>query len=285
MKGETMRGERGARATIIAGLVLLSLPLIASYLWLILASFGDGHELTWGIFPTDYTLHHWRFLWDPKGTGGDLPSIWRATGNTLFVALSITLVDVFLATNAGYVFSRWQFRGRGPLLAFVMVLHAFPSVTLLVSLFIVLLHLGLLGSLWGIVLVKVALQLPFSIFVMKGFFDGVPWESEMTALTDGCTRLGAYRRVILPQILPGVAAISIFSFLEGWKEFLFVFAFIFDKDSWTLSVYLQSILSRGSVVDYGIMAAVAVFYMLPVIIFFMFTQKYLMKVQLGGVKG
>jgi inositol-phosphate transport system permease protein len=285
VKTERMRGERGVQIGIVAGLLLLSLPLIASYLWLILASFGQGHELVWGIFPTDYTTHHWRFLWDDSAAGGDLPSVWRATGNTFLLAISITLLDVALATNAGYVFSRWSFRGRGPLLAFTMVLHAFPSVTLLVSLFIGLLPMGLLGSLWGIVLVKVALQLPFSIFVMKGFFDSVPWESEMTALTDGCTRLGAYRRVILPQVLPGIAAISIFSFLEGWKEFLFVFAFIFDKDSWTLSVFLQSILSRGGGTEYGLMAAVAVFYMLPVVLFFVFTQKYLMKVQMGGVKG
>jgi inositol-phosphate transport system permease protein len=285
MSFEPTRGERGKQASILLGLALLSLPLVASYLWLLLASFGKGYELVAGIFPADYTADHWRFLWDDGAAGAGLPSIWQVTGNTVFLALSITLLDVALATNAGYVFSRWSFRGRGPLLAFTMVLHAFPSVTLLVALFIVLLHLGLLGSLWGIVLVKVALQLPFSIFVMKGFFDSVPWETEMTALTDGCTRLGAYRRVILPQVMPGIAAISIFSFLEGWKEFLFVFAFIFDKDSWTLSTYLQSILSRGDGADYGLLAAVAVFYMLPVMLFFLFSQKYLMKVQLGGVKG
>ncbi len=273
------------RALLVTALVLLSLPLAASYLWLLMASFGRGHELTWGIFPTAYTTDNWRFLWDASAAGRDVPSVWLATRNTLVLALSIMLLDVALATNAGYVFSRWSFRGRGPLLAFVLVLHAFPSVTLLVSLFIVLLYMGLLDSLSGIVLVKVALQLPFSIFVMKGFFDSVPWESEMSALTDGCTRLGAYRRVILPQVMPGIAAISIFSFLEGWKEFLFVYAFTFDKSSWTLSMYLQSILSRGSGAQYGLMAAVAVFYMLPVLLFFAFAQKHLTRVQLGGVKG
>ena len=281
-----MTGERGARSTALVALVLLSLPLVAGYLWLVLASFGRGSDLVFGLFPADYTADNWRFLWNPEAAGRDVPSVWRATGNTLFLALSITALDVLLATNAGYVFSRWRFRGRGPLLAFVMVLHAFPSITLLVSLFIVLLHMGLLDSLWGIVLVKVALQLPFSIFVMKGFFDGVPWESEMSALMDGCTRLGAYRRVILPQVLPGIAAISIFSFLEGWKEFLFVFAFTFDRSNWTLSAYLQAIMSRGGGgVDHGLLAAVAVFYMLPVLFFFLFTQKYLMRVQLGGTKG
>ena len=277
--------SRGVRATLVVGLLLLSLPVLASYLWLFLASFGRGHQLTWGIFPRHYTLSNWRFLWDAGAAGRDLPSIWLATRNTLFLATSIMLLDVVCATNAGYVLSRWRFRGRERLLAFVMLLHAFPSITLLVALFLVLLQMGLLDSLWGIVLVKVALQLPFSIFVMKGFFDGIPWESEMSALTDGCTRLGAYRRVILPQVLPGIAAISIFSFLEGWKEFLFVFAFTFDKSNWTLSTYLQSILSRGAGADYGLLAAVAVFYMVPVVFFFLFTQKYLMKVQLGGVKG
>jgi inositol-phosphate transport system permease protein len=274
------------RGLLLALLILLSLPLLASYLWLLLASFGArGSELVAGVFPTHYTWSNWRFLWDAGAAGRDVPSVWVATRNTLVIALSITLLVVALATNAGYVFARWRFTGRSQLLAFVMVLHAFPSITLLVSLFIVLLHMGLLDSLWGIVLVKVALQLPFAIFIMKGFFDSVPWESEMSALVDGCTRLGAYRRVILPQVMPGIAAISIFSFLEGWKEFLFVYAFTFDKAHWTLSAYLQSILSRGGGADYGLLAAVAVFYMIPVVCFFLFTQKHLMKVQLGGVKG
>lgn len=280
-----MIGERRTRLGFAALITLLSLPVIASYLWLLLASFGAGHELVWGVVPADLTTRNWRFLWDAGAAGKDAPSVWRATANTAFLAVAITALDVVLATNAGYVFSRWRFRGRGALLAFVMVLHAFPSITLLVSLFIVLLHLGLLDSLWGIVLVKVALQLPFSIFVMKGFFDGVPWESEMSALVDGCGRLGAYRRVLLPQVLPGVAAISIFSFLEGWKEFLFVYAFTFDKSNWTLSTYLQSILARGGGADYGLLCAVAVFYMVPVVFFFLFTQRHLMKVQMGGVKG
>lgn len=281
-----MTGERRARGFAFTALLLVSLPLCASYLWLLLASFGRGSDLVWGLFPADYTADNWRFLWNPEAAGRDVPSVWQATGNTALLALSITALDVFLSTNAGYVFSRWRFRGRGPLLASVMVLHAFPSITLLVPLFIVLLHMGLLDRLWGIVLVKTALQLPFSIFVMKGFFDGAPWESEMSALMDGCTRLGAYRRVLLPQVLPGVAAISIFSFLEGWKEFLFVFAFTFDRSNWTLSTYLQAIMSRaGGGVDHGLLAAVAVFYMVPVLFFFLFTQKYLMRVQLGGTKG
>lgn len=274
-----------ARTLLVAGLVALTLPIAAAYLWLVLASFGRGHELTWGIFPTSYTIDNWRFLWDASAAGRDVPSVWLATRNSVVLAVSIMVLDVALATNAGYVFSRWSFRGRGPLLAFVMVLHAFPSVTLLVSLFIVLLHMGLLDSLWGIVLVKVALQLPFGIFVMKGFFDSIPWESEMSALMDGCTRLGAYRRVILPQVVPGIASIAIFSFLEGWKEFLFVYAFTFDKSNWTLSLYLQSILSRTGGAQYGLLAAVAVFYMLPVVCFFLFAQKQLSRVQLGGVKG
>ena len=272
-------------STLVVGLALLSLPLLASYLWLFLASFAGDEKLVFGIFPAEWTTKNWRFLWDAGAAGRDQPSIWVVTLNTFLVALSIMLLEVTLATNAAYALSRLRFRGRGKLLAFTLLLHAFPSVTLLVSIFIVLLNLGLLGSLAGVVLVKVALNLPFSIFVMKGFFDGVPWESEMSALMDGCSRLGAYRRVVLPQVMPGITAIAIFSFLEGWKEFLFVFAFTFEKSSWTLSVYLQSILASGGGADYGLMAAVAVFYMLPVVLFFVFAQKYLVKVQLGGVKG
>jgi inositol-phosphate transport system permease protein len=270
---------------MVALMFLLTLPLFASYLWLVLASLGDGRELVFGIFPASYTTENWRFLWDSSAVGKDIPSIWTVTGNTLFLALSIMGLDVVLSCNVGYVLSKWDFRGRGKLLTFTMLLHSFPSITLLVSLFIVLRAMGLLDSLVGIILVKVALQLPFSIFIMKGFFDGVGWETEMSALVDGCTRLGAYRRVILPQVMPGIAAISIFSFIEGWKEFLFVYAFTFDKSNWTLSVYLQAILGQGRGVDYGLLAAVAVFYMLPVVFFFIFTQKHLLKVQLGGTKG
>jgi inositol-phosphate transport system permease protein len=273
------------QAFLLIGLALLALPVLVPYLWLVLSSFGDGRELVFGFVPRSFTLHNWRFLWDATAAGRDMPPIGAVTGNTVLLATSVMVLEVVLATNVGYVLSKYTFRGRSSVLAFTTVLHAFPSITLLVSLFIVLRALGLLDSLWGVVMVKVALQLPFSVFVMKGFFDGVPHETEMSALVDGCTRLGAYARVILPQVKPGIFAIAVFSFVEGWKEFLFVIAFTFDKSRWTLSAYLASILGEGRGVDYGLLSAVAVFYMLPVAAFFAVSQRYLMKVELGGVKG
>src|SRR5215472_621739 len=116
------------------------------------------------------------------------PSVWKAFGNSLLIAGAQTVIVMTVASLAAYYLSRFQFPGRAAMLRSLLVLHAFPALTLIVPMFLMLYWIGLLDTLLGVILVLVAFELPFAIFIMKGFFDAVPWDIEMSALTDGASR-------------------------------------------------------------------------------------------------
>jgi inositol-phosphate transport system permease protein len=190
-----------------------------------------------------------------------------------------------VASLAGYYLSRFQFPGRVATLRSLLVLHAFPVLTLIVPLFLMLYWIGLLDTLLGVILVLVAFELPFAIFIMKGFFDGVPWDIEMSALTDGASRRQAFLRVVLPQVTNGIIAIAVFSFIRGWEEYIFVFTFLTRNSNWTMSLYMYFVRDDMMGVDYGVVSAVGVFYLVPSLLLYAFAQKYLSQISLGGVKG
>lgn len=263
-------------------LLVLTSPIILFYGWLFVSSFATR---TYGLVPQGFTLTHWRFLVEPLRSR---PSVWLVSFNTLLFAGVYTLLLLFIASSAGYALSRLKFWGRRLFLMMTLILHAFPSVTLLIAIFYVLRALRLYDTLLGVALVKTALELPFGIWIMKGFFDNVSWDIEMAALIDGCSRFRAWRRVVLPLVRPGIAALAVFAFLSGWNEFLLPYIFIPSFKNWTLSVFLRSLTAGGGefrFVDYGIVTAVGVFYIIPVALFFIFTQRYLLNIYAGGVKG
>ncbi|HLT57577.1 MAG TPA: carbohydrate ABC transporter permease [Limnochordales bacterium] len=275
------REERLVTAAVYTFLVLVSLPLAVGYGWLLLNSFST--ELAHGVWPSGFTTRHWRFLFEPPSPY--YPDLWRTTWNTLWLAVGMTITMVAVSTPTAYVLSRMKFRGRNAFLALTLVLHAFPGITLLIATYYVLRWLGLLNSIPGVFLVKAALMLPLGIWVMKGFYDGISWDVEMSALVDGASRIQTWYKVMLPQVLPGIASISIFSFIYGWSEYIYVITFIQDKNAWTLSSYINAIVGDFRFLDYGLLSATALFYIAPVLLFFIFTQKYLMRVTIGGTKG
>jgi len=154
-----------------------------------------------------------------------------------------------------------------------------------VPMFLMLYWIGLLDTLLGVILVLVAFELPFAIFIMKGFFDAVPWDIEMSALTDGASRRQAFLRVVLPQVKNGIIAIAVFSFIRGWEEYIFVFTFLIRNTNWTMSLYMYFVRDDMMGVDYGVVSAVGVFYLVPSLLLYAVAQKYLSQITLGGVKG
>ena len=282
--GSLIRQKRRTKilkASMYIFLVLTSLPIILGYLWLIMGAFSGG--FTFGFIPKGFTLENWSFLWHPPSSAW--PNIWYTLLNTFYLAFGVTGVVVVVSTLGAYVISRMQFPGRTMIMASTLILHAFPAITLLIALYYILRALGLLDSLIGVILVRAGLMVPFSIWIMKGFFDEIPWDIEMSALVDGATRFQAFWRVMLPLVGPGVAAIAIFAFMSGWAEFIFLITFVRNPASWTLTSYINAIIGNYRFTNYGLLAAVSLFYMLPVLIFYLFTQKFLMKVTVGGMKG
>ena len=131
----------------------------------------------------------------------------------------------------------------------------------------------------------VALELPFAIFVMKGFFDAVPWDIEMSAMTDGASRRRAFFLVVLPQVRVGILAVAVFAFLRGWEEYVFSRTLLIEKTNWTMSLYLFWMREDVMGTDYAMVSAIGVFYVLPSVILYTLTQKFLTQMTIGGIKG
>jgi len=269
--------------------VVLVTPILLMYSLLFLGSISTKMV---GVIPENISFEKWKFLVTGEirlpgsiGESGLFPSIYKVTFNTLLLALGVSAVEILLSSLAGYAISRYKFRGRATYLKLILILHAFPSVSLLIALYFILREMNLLNTIIGVILTKAALEMPLGIWVMKGFYDSIPWELEMAALVDGLSRLKAWYKIILPNVKPGIAALSIFAFLSGWSEFLFILTFIYKETNWTLSMLIRAVIGDWRFVDYHLLAALSLYYMIPVIIFFLTTQKYLMRITMGGIKG
>lgn len=268
-----------SRVPVIA-LGLVSAPLLLMYLYLVIDTFSNTH--LGSIVPYEFTLEHWRFLWsDLPGK----PNIWKVTFNTLLFASASTLLTLTIASTAAYALSRLNIPMRGFFLGGVMVLHSFPTVTLLIAIFLILQMVGLYDTITGVVLIKASLELPFGIWILKGFYDSVPWEVEMAAIQDGASRFTAWRKIILPQVRPALTALGIFSFLACWSEFILPQVLAPGNDAQVLSIYLASLIADDNNFDMALFKSVGLFYVLPVFILFSLFQKQLMNMYSGGNKG
>lgn len=265
---------------IILFLGILTFPLILMYIYLFVDTVTNTPPGS--MIPNEFTLEHWRFLTE---TIPGRPSIWLATWNTFVFATVTTVIVLAISSAAGYSLSRLQLPARSFFLGGIMVLHAFPTVTLLIAIFLILQMLGLYNSLAGVILVKTSLELPFGIWIMKGFYDTVPWEIEMAGIQDGATRFQVWTKLVLPQVKPAIMALGIFSFLAGWSEFILPLVLAPDNKVQVLSVYLAALIADDNNFDMALFKSVGVFYVLPVIILFVFFQNKLMNIYSGGNKG
>ncbi len=276
-------------AFVYAVLLVPLVPVLMMVAWLFVQSISAGP--TMGLIPRGITLKNFRFLWSEIRFGlSKYPTIWPIVMNSLILALGVTAFEVPVAALTGYALSRMEFRGRVALMKLIIALHAFPGVILLIALFYILNRLGLYGkgllTLIGVALVKAGLGVPMDTWILKGFFDGIPWELEWAAMIDGCSRFQTWRKVLLPIIAPGISAVAIFAFMSGWGEFLIAYTYIKRKEFYPLSVFLYSVIGEFVFVDWGLLAAVALFYILPILLFYALSQRTLLKLQLvGGIKG
>jgi len=273
--------------------ILLSLsivPILVGYAWVIIATFSVR---THGLVPIDadgnvggFTLQNWSFLSDP--------AVWQATLNSFLVAISMVIGVVSISALSGYALARTNFPGRKGFLGTTMVLHAFRPEMLLIAIFQVLLFIGgipLIGqyigfnTVGGVALVMITLELPLGVWLMKGFFDNLSWDMERAALIDGASRFRVWWEIIIPQIKPGLAALSIFVFITGWNAYLVPFTFTIGTKAATLPVYLNQYSADTSLGGWNAVAALGLFQLIPVLIFFIFTQEMLLNIYSGGSKG
>ncbi len=264
---------------LLIGSLVLSLPIAAGLIWLILTGLFDRVH---GLLPVSApTLDNWRFLW--QSIGGR-PPIRVPFLNSLTFAVIVAAVEVIFASMAAYAISRMSFPGRALYLGLVLVLHAFPAVSLIIAIFYILRLVRLFDTLTGVILVKASLELPLGIWLMKGFFDNLSWEMEMAALVDGMSRWTVFWRIALPMVRPGLLALGTFALLSAWGEFILPFTLIVSSQRVMMATYLQSFLTEAFA-DYGMTAAVGLFYAAPVLLLFLLGQRYLLNIYGGGLKG
>ena len=265
---------------ILIILSVATIPIFLMYLYLILDTFTDTDPGS--IIPNKITLEHWRFL--VQNIEGKI-SIWQVTLNTFIFASSVMLMVLFVSSTAGYAISRLNIHFRKEFLAGVLVLHAFPSITLIIAIFLILQILGLYNSLFGVIIVMTSLQLPLGIWIMKGFYDTVPWEIEMAGLQDGASRFRVWYSLVLPQVRPGLIALGVFSFLAGWSEYILPTVLAPANNVQVLSGYLASLIADDQHFDFNLFKSVGLFYALPVVFLYLFFQDKLMNIYGGGTKG
>jgi len=274
----------------------IMIPLLIGYLWLVVASFSYRTE---GLLPINaagefggFTMRNWEFL-TRQGTSTD-PSIWRITLNTLVIASMMMVLVLLVSSMAGYALSRMNFPGRKTFLSLTLILHGFPAVTLLIAIFFVLRNIGkvpVVGDYFGfntrggIALVMVAFELPLGVWLMKGFFDNIPWDMERSALIDGASRWRTFWQILLPQIRPGILALGIFAFISGWGAYLIPQTYSIGTKTATLAVYISQRTSETTPVNWNELAAIGLYQMIPVFIIFVFAQEYLLNIYAGGTKG
>jgi inositol-phosphate transport system permease protein len=273
------------------GFLILSItPILVGYTWLVVATISTRTE---GLLPRNaeggiggLTLRNWDFVTDS--------AIWNAMLNSLLIAVAMVIGVGIASTAGGYALSRMKFAGRKGFLSMTLVLHAFKAEMLLIAIFFVLRFLGdipIIGdyigfnSVGGVALVMIALELPLGIWLMKGFFDNLPWDMERAALIDGASRFRVWWQIMLPQVRPGLAALSLFTFIAGWNAYLVPFTFTIGTKVANMPVFLNQLISDTAPTNWNQVAAVGLFQMIPLLIFFIFTQELLLNIYAGGSKG
>lgn len=205
--------------------------------------------------------------------------------NSLVVATVTCLALFALIVFAGYAMARFKFRGRTTLVALFLLGQVLPHVVMLIPAFVLLKAVGLLNTRLSLVLVYVVILLPFSVMTMRGFYQSIPRDLEEAAMIDGCSRVAALFRIVLPAALPGLVATTIYGFINAWNELIFAVILIASPDLQTLPVGLMS-LSDEMRTEYGLMLATAVLSLVPTLVLFGYIQRFLTGgLSAGAVKG
>lgn len=264
-------------------LILASLVAVFPVIWIISTSLKPESQIfstSIHIIPETPTLENYKYLFSMKD---GIFFTWLR--NSVLIALSTTLVGLFLATTAAYALSRFRFPGHRTALFTFLVIQMFPGALLIIPLYQLMQSYGLLNTWYGLVLAYSTTALPFCVWMLKGFFDTIPVEIEEAARVDGLSSIGTFYRIVLPLSLPGLSVTAFYSFITAWNEFMYAMTFMSKESLYTLPVGMRTFVNQFQS-DWQLLSAGAVMIMIPVLIFFFFAQKYLVSgLTAGGTKG
>lgn len=270
----------GVLLIYVAILFAASLILFPIF-WMFSSSFKGPTEL----FARDLTLFPKVVTWE------NYINVWFNTPfpsyfiNSFYVAGITTLVTVVVSVYAAYAVARIEFRGKFAFGMVLLIVQMFPHIMLVLPLFMIIRNMGLFNTHFALIIAYTAFSLPFSIWMLRGFFAAIPTELEDAAAIDGASQLGTLHKVILPLAGPGIAAIAMFTFIRSWNEFLFALVFLQSQTLRTLPLGLASFQEEYTY-RWDLLMAGASIVSLPVLFFFLLMQRFIVQGLLGGaVKG
>ena len=264
------RRRRFARAGLnVIGLLVFAVMVFPVY-WMVTTAFKQGNDVlsyTPQFLPTRPTLASFR-----DAMSRDY--FWSSVRNSVVVVLAVVAVAVVLAFLAALALAKFRFYGRRGFVVVIFAVQMVPLAALIIPLYIALSAVHQVDRLSGVVISYVALVLPFCVWTLRGFVAGVPKELEEAALVDGSTRFGAFVRILLPLVGPGLVATSIFAFIQAWNEYIIAYVLLSSQEKQTVTIWLATFTTgtqRG--VDWGTLMAGATLTALPVVVFFVLVHR------------
>ncbi len=251
----------------VTGLLVFVVMVFPVY-WMVATAFKPGRDVLsysprW--FPTDPTLASFR---DAIGR----PYFWDNVKNSLIVVGSVVAIAIALAFLAAVALAKFRFYGQRAFVVIVFTVQMVPLAALIIPLYISLSRVGQVDTLTGVVITYVAFVLPFCVWVLRGFVAAIPRELEEAAMVDGSTRFGAFMRIMLPLVAPGLVATSIFAFIQAWNEYIIAYVLLSSQEKQTLTIWLANFTTlRGT--DWGSLMAGATLTALPVVVFFVIVHR------------
>jgi len=295
-RAAVVRRERRRRIRRIAWNVVglaVFVVLVFPVFWMISTAFKPDVEInsftpTW--FSTSPTLHHFRDAVDPELH----PGFWDAVKNSLVIVGVTVVLSIGLAFLAAVALAKYRFTGRKLFIVLMIGILMLPAAGLVIPLYVVLARYGLTnqedplptGALAGVIVTFMTFLLPFAVWTLRGFILGIPKELEEAAMVDGSSRLGAFVRILLPLVAPGLVATSIFVFITAWNEYIFANVILSSQSNHTLTIWLSYFSGTSRNTDWGALMAASTLTAIPVVVFFLLVQrKIAFGLTAGSVKG
>ena len=247
---------------------------LVPFLWMLTASLEPQTSLFrehLSLLPDPLTFANYRALFSADPIAGtDFP---RYFENSVIVVICTVILSLLVAVPAAYGFSRYKFLGKNVIMYGILLQSIFPLVNFLIPLYILLQGLDLLDTYFALIAAYLTFSLPLNIWILKSFFDGIPPDMEMSARLDGASAFRAFFEIAIPPALPGIVATAIFTFILAWDEYLYALTMISSGDMRTLPLGLFTYFSEG-IPNWSGLTATAIAMSIPVIIVFLFLQKY-----------
>jgi N,N'-diacetylchitobiose transport system permease protein len=268
----------------VVGLLVFAV-LVFPVFWMISTAFKPDDQIytatpTW--FSGHPTLKHFRDAIDPQ----QHPYFWDGVKNSLVVVGGTVAISISLAFLAAVALAKYRFGGRSLFVVLMIGILMLPQVGLIIPLYVVLAKYHLTNALLGVVLVYLTFLLPFAVWTLRGFILGIPKELEEAAMVDGSSRVGAFVRILLPLVAPGLVATAIFAFITAWNEYIFAYVILNDQSKQTLTVWLASFYGTSRSTDWGALMAASTLTALPAVAFFLLLQRQIrFGLTAGAVKG